>query len=604
MKKLLFLLLCLLSFVFVGCKDTPDEPEEPDTPPVVEGYKDPSHKKGTYKIEFQLYGRSVVHFYEAGEMPEPPTVDEVRDDIYLYTFTGWDRTPEAVSKNAIYIAKYDQSIYQYTATFLVAGGRSIKVKTDAGTVATPPPTPDFQGMQFACWDVEPYAATDDVTYTAIYTDVTSVEGMKIAWAEGIYKTDFHAFRDLQAMTSIYTLVLQEYKNPQAHGLIAKRVIDHLTSFVDDGYAMPFDCSVNWNYGVTAATIALAKQTPTVWKNLSLSTKTRIDTLMEALAYICSFGTSDANDYRTGPSLGGNYRKTWNPNYQLGSIPVITFVTYYFGEGNLQKGAEKVNGKIRTFDEARYNDMIKKFTTYGWDRALEVWTTDGREKNGEVSTTKAMEILVYGGTAKHLNVSGSGFESSSGKGVNNGFNDYFYKGIPLERADEILREIVKFNYSGGTVKNEHWYDGNRVAWILDGTPSPYYGREGMMLEFASGNRSSTVYCDHDFTIVVLLLSAARNLYLYDEKGKEVQVDSFGEKVALYDCTKDTELWEMIQVGTEDFIYKLIHGYQCYSTGSYGEAADRHGEGDSSRGYWSMKYLWRTELLPLGTVDPAQ
>ena len=81
------------------------------------------------------------------------------------------------------------------------------------------------------------------------------------------------------------------------------------------------------------------------------------------------------------------------------------------------------------------------------------------------------------------------------------------------------------------------------------------------------------------------------------------DDNGNAIVLYEPTTNPELWRMIQVGNEDFIYKFIHGYQCYSTGSYGTAADRHSESGASRGYWAMKSLWRTYFLPKGDISPA-
>ena len=575
----------------------------------VVGYKDPTHKTGTFKVEFRLYSTSVIHYYEEGEMPETPEVEDSVEQLFVYVFTGWDKEISAVSGNTVYEAQYNQTDKMYTAKFRVAGGRTIPVQARAGTAPVPPSTPDYQGMQFACWDQEVDVNYDDVIYTAIYTDVTTPDGMRMAWKEKVSGLNIqNTFSATHMMTAIYTLVLQEYKNPTSD-LVAQRAADHLTAIVANGAGMNFDCSTNWQYGLTAATITMAKMTPSVWNKIPLSSRTRINTLMEGLAYIGSFGTSDSNDYSTGPSLGGNYRKTWNPNYRLGNVPMMTFITYYFGDGNIENGAKKVNEMIKTFNEATYDDMIKRFTTYQWKAALEVWTTEGVTlSNGQSSSSKAKELLVYGGPAQAKSVDGTKIEGcGSGLGVNNGGKDYTYTAYfkvryTLYEADQILRDVIAYNFSGGSVTNEHWYNGQKLAWIADGTSSPYFGMQGMMKEFNSGNRSSTIYCDHDFTIAIPLLSCARELYRYTKDGK-VEVDAFGNPVSLYDCTQDAELWQMIQVGTEDFIYKFNHGYMSYSTGSYGEMWEEHSVKDASRGYTAVKALWRHTLLPMGTINPC-
>lgn len=626
MKKLLFLILCIAALTLTACQmppelqgvvdsllsslnggtQLPDEPNGGNTGNnnTVGGYQDPTHKRGTYKVEFKLYSSSVIHYYEKDEMPEPPEVENSVEQFFVYVFTGWDKTMSAVSGDTVYEAQYERQDKIYTARFRVADGRSINVKTRAGVAPIPPATPDYKGMKFACWDKEVDVNYDDVTYTAIYTDVTDPAGMRMAWREEVNGQRLQStFQALHMMTSIYTLVLQEYKNPFSD-LVAQRAADHLSAMVASEAGLPFDCSTNWQYGITAATIAMASKTPSVWNKISNTNRVRLRTMMEALAYIGSFGTSDYNDYSTGPSLGGNYRKGWNPNYRLGNIPGMAFITYFFGDGNLEQGSAIVNEMITSFDEAAYDNMIKRFTDYNWKTALAVWTTDGIVlENGQSSTSKAKELLIHGGPAIAKSIDGQSITGcGSGVGVANGGRDYLYQGYTLAQADQILRAVIIYNFSGGAVTNEHWHEGQKLAWIADGTQSPYQGQEGMMKEFNSGNRSSTVYCDHDFTIAIPLLSCARELYRYDENGR-VERDAFGNPVSLYDCTTDAELWTKIQVGTEDFIYKITHGYQSYSTGSYGEASGVHSIKDVSRGYTTVKALWRYSLLPLGTVTPC-
>lgn len=128
----------------------------------------------------------------------------------------------------------------------------------------------------------------------------------------------------------------------------------------------------------------------------------------------------------------------------------------------------------------------------------------------------------------------------------------------------------------------------------------------MTEFASGNRSSTGYCEHDFVLTTVLITACRAMETYttDENGQRTRrVDENGEDICVFDVTENEALFLRVQVGNEDLIYKLIHGYQCYATGSYGTSSKVEYEGKSAE-YVITKMLWRTSLLSKGTISPAE
>ena len=128
----------------------------------------------------------------------------------------------------------------------------------------------------------------------------------------------------------------------------------------------------------------------------------------------------------------------------------------------------------------------------------------------------------------------------------------------------------------------------------------------MLEFASGNRSSTEYNNKNFTILMPVLAAAYYLPRYTTEGGErtVLTDAHGNVVPLYDITARGDLWERVQVGMEDFLYKLGHGYHCFASGLYYEGAGSDDyEHLASRGYFVSKEMWRNILLPRGTVSPS-
>lgn len=611
MKRALLLTLLFLLFLLVGCGTNGDLPTEEPTPSDVPtgGYKDPTHTTGSYTVKYVLRDKTVTQFYELGELPEPPVPVPVVVGFYRYTFSAWDREIVAVTESTVYTAKYESAISEYTATFRYAGGRQTAVTAAYGTIAEAPTVGDYRGKKFACWDVEPYASTEDVTYTAIYVSVTHPEAMKAAYYSEPYFSEFQIYHDACHMVATYTMLFEEHAAPGEDGKLARRILSDLEGLVAEKSGLTFDCSTNWNYPITALCVAMAKMTPTVWNRLSESTKERLDTLMEGLAYIASFGTSDSNHYYTGPSLKGNYHKSYNPNYRFGNLAMLPFLTYYFGDGCPDTGADYLNGCIKSFDRARYERMIERFRIYGWETALAVWTTEGlTAPDGTRSINTARDLLVSGGSVMALSTNGKTITARGhGLGVNNGRSDYRYTGyqgltFTLYEADAILRDVILYNYSGGEVKNEYYYEDKKIGGILDGTSSPYLGMDGMMLEFGVKDRSSTIYTAHDFLLAVPLISGARTLIRYDASGERM-TDRNGDGIPLWDATEEETLWQKIQVGNEDHIYKYVHGYQCYSTGSYGVLARNDYEKNASEGYFLMKYLWRTTLLPLGTIPAA-
>ena len=60
--------------------------------------------------------------------------------------------------------------------------------------------------------------------------------------------------------------------------------------------------------------------------------------------------------------------------------------------------------------------------------------------------------------------------------------------------------------------------------------------------------------------------------------------------------DAELWQMVQRGNEDFIYKVMHGYNNIASGSYGSnVTSTANESNIGSGYFMMKALWYNGFL---------
>ena len=408
---------------------------------------------------------------------------------------------------------------QYQATF-VMGNETVVIPFTPGEAITPPSEiPSFEGMQFACWDRDlSRTSFGNLTVRAVYTDTLSPEEMARTYQRDNWYFEQHGYHDLGRADMVYALVYQEYTHPQPSGVLVDRVLSHFTSYLG-GRAHYLDCSTNWALPVTTANFAMARQTPSIWSRVNDALREKIDDFMEAVTYIQSLASSDQNEYYTGPGMGGNFYKNWNANYAFGNIPNMVYVTYYFGDGDIELGAERVNAMCKAFDESVYEKMLEKFQKHRWIHAYKTWTTPAPVVADGRFAPDAKHMMCYGGEVfgsdtYHPEIIVS---RGMGKGVNNGGVDFTYsnpnptrgeyKNIPLSRPDDILRSMVDYNYAWIT-KTDHRYDFNDgegpklIAWIVDGTTTPYLGMDGMMYEFSIGVRSSTGYCNHNFEMLVV------------------------------------------------------------------------------------------------------
>ncbi len=474
--------------------------------------------------------------------------------------------------------------------FVTLGG-TVEVSARPGEMPVIPPqaTADFGKLRFATWHRPVKACAMGETYHAIYTELMEPE----VFSEFAYNVPFVRFpmqigigdSDDDAMEralSLFTLICEERKNPQEY--LARRIVDNLMGQCAPNHAPNFDVCCIWVYALLTINLALAKSTPSIWDRIPEDARHRFDVIMRAFAYHCSYATSDDNDFCTGTRMGGNYNKSWNPNYRLANVQNILYVCHYFGNGDMKLGADRVNEMIRTFDESEYERMLGEFKALGFERAYECWTHDGVILEDGTRSNDARTLLVHGGAAFGQNTYNRAIISpcGSGAGVSNGGKDYTYHGFTLYEPEKIISDLLRFALSGGKVKSDHWFDvsrtGNveRIAWIVDGSKSPYEGQEGMMLEFASGNRSSTCYCSTNFKLGVAVAYSADLLGIMPKDENE-------------------ELWRLLRVGVNDFLYKNGIGYICYATGSYGESRGHCWSDNNERtGYFALKSLWNKTL----------
>ena len=618
MKRILQIFLLTLSLLLllsaIACNKPEPTPDGEGQDQVQETIDRTKPSAGKYKIRFFLAASYVTHYYNEGETIVPPeTLPTYETPQCSYVFDGWDGVEfKTVTGDATYRAKYKEVYKTCTVTFVVGNSKK-EVEIYCGDYPKAPAITEFEleeGVQFVMWDRAITASTEDTTYYGIVTKyftptlfTTALNTETLTYSNKVTDNDNKNGTTGSAL-ALNILLIEEKLNPQG-GAVVNRIVEHFVESVKADQAPEFDASCNWSYAPHTASIALAKTIPTVWNAIPYDIKLRLDTTMRAYAILGSLITSDYNNYSTGPGMQGNYGKNWNPNYRLANIPIMVYTTYYFGNGDMDVGAEYVNDFLKGFNESAYTDMVNTFQKYGWRRASLNWTADARKSSdGKTQGVDAKTMMLKGGQ-----VVGEDTPTDSpllvalgnGVGVTNGGKDYLYKGFALNEPDGIIRSLLLNNYgyeqdytkANSTVKSTfqevksgHWYDkdgdGQKelIAWILgENNTSPYEGQYGMMREFASGNRSSTGYCSHDFLLTTSLIYSTKLLGIYD-----LATDTFTDKYGI-------DIREAIVVGNEDFLFKNEQGYQGYATGSYGENAKSHSEKNEGNIYFALKHLWR-------------
>lgn len=375
------------------------------------------------------------------------------------------------------------------------------------------------------------------------------------------------------VAALLYLLMKEH-DEKAGGEVRDRALEHLRFLTAGGNEPFFDAAPFWNYPVTAASLAVAKATPTVWDALTDDEKARITLLAEGFLILASFATDDRNDYQTGPGMCGNFNKGWNPNYRLANVGQIPFLVHFFGS------AEKANAILAGFD---VEETMKKAEAFGFTRWTKRWATPGVQLANGTYAPSAKELLSHGGKAYFAsalarNGQEAGAPAGEGVGVVGG---YLYHGHGLDDCTAIWEDLARFNYNAGPVvsdsskmRNGLDENGKPKAYILDGTRSPQEGMIGMMTEFASGDaqgvRSSCAYTSHDFDMAVAITAALQTLGIYD-----------------INDPAHREVVDLMRVGNADTIYKLEHGYRSFSLGN---GYDSHEE--SYGGYYLWKALWRS------------
>ncbi len=134
---------------------------------------------GGYTVTFKNYDGSIISQtqYALNAPVSEPAVSVTRpaDDVYTYTFAGWDSEITACTGDKIYTAVYDETYIDYTVVFENWNGETISTETyHYGDPVNAPAAPSKESdnvytYSFAGWDSDVTACGGDKVYRAVFT---------------------------------------------------------------------------------------------------------------------------------------------------------------------------------------------------------------------------------------------------------------------------------------------------------------------------------------------------------------------------------------------------------------------------------------------------
>ena len=369
---------------------------------------------------------------------------------------------------------------------------------------------------------------------AMSNKLASYDGNKSGASPSVVKS-VHAF---------YYLTLVASLNPNATATNGKKVKDqaiaHFQHLVKGGNEPK--CSnplYGWSDGAVGLSLVLIKKTPALWNSLTPSEKEKADWLMKALAITGNWAFNDANDYKTGLGMEGNFGKRYNPNYAQGYMGVMIAFSIYFG-------ADAGNAILKSFDYDRY---MQQFRKYNWTNIITTWQKTGKK------------LMEQGGT------DGMG---GTGKGVK----------LPFKWNGYALNDLMGIFYSQSVtgspspMYSRTVINGIGPARILKGS-SPVLGQRGMCLEFqttdSKGLRSDALYALEGWMNNLITRATLKRLSKWG--GVHAKI-----------------IEKLMMVGTIDLMYKLSKGYLGVSRWGSSTADDSPSGVAAAKGYYFHKDIW--------------
>lgn len=333
---------------------------------------------------------------------------------------------------------------------------------------------------------------------------------------------------LVTSAAMYFLALASHYDPEVKSTsgikVSDRFLEQIRSMIAGGNEPGcLGALGGWADNSAAQALALARHTPAVWNKLSAGEKTRCDFVMQALAVVGNYMQNAENYPKSDMSQVRPGSKTVNPNFQEGYVGIMSAAFIYFG------GADNTD---RIFAKFKYNDYVAAMDAYGFTNMKKNYTAAGR------SLLEAGGKDGLGGTVRGAKIPFT-------------YRDILTKEkVPYEPF-LIFRSLASKMYMH-TVQSRLVGRREGEAYIADKSTSPFEGQVGMCFEFkavdAEGLRSSATYVFHGWRNSVATRATIEALgYWGTSEGHQ-----------------DVE--RRMYVGSEDFIYKLVHGWRGFKHGA--------------------------------------
>lgn len=394
---------------------------------------------------------------------------------------------------------------------------------------------------------------------------------------------------LRSTAAMYYLILATYLDENAAGsdgrLCRDSAVERLRFLIAGGNEPFAFFGCYWGHGTVSSAVALAKNTPAVWNQLTEEEIAKLDLLMECLAIAANWGYNEQNDYGTGFNLLGNVGKNHGPNFRN------AYVTCYFS-ASMYFGAEEVDQIFLNFDYDKYIERIKaaNFTCI-----LQAWTTK------DVVGVSIGEYMTNGGDVTLVGYSGSmrnpeGYPAGTGAGVKLAWALEDTNSNRVYHAGELLEmfiDQIEYTYEWQCQSESRTEGVQYWSHTKTGAKSPWEGQMGMMTEFSghdSGGtaaRSKALYCYLSMVNIMPLYANMKLLGYWD-------YDSQTETVA----QRMLEMDRRIMVGTEDLLFKIHEGYIGWANQSKVEETEDKFNRTYGLGYFAD--IWRN-FHAMGNTD---
>jgi hypothetical protein len=326
--------------------------------------------------------------------------------------------------------------------------------------------------------------------------------------------------DIYEAKVLYYLALVDYEDPGATAsdgtTVDSALLAQVGNLVAGGNEPDADGGLEgWAHAPVAEALLLLKNGP-AWNQLSAAEQYKVTLLEAAMGYAGNYTYNDANDFSSGICGYGDFNKTNNPNYQDGYVDVELAAIEFFGPATW-------GTMLTNFNDAT---VTSELDAAGLTNAGGCFATVGSAANAAIDIP-----FVW-----------MGIPATDPMGI--------WNQLASDTFDETVTSSVTGVSNGETV----------TAHIADNTTSPEEGQCCMGHEFDStdsgGLRSSALYVYEGWMNVT---------------GSRVALTALGD----FDCA-EAPAAAQYDVGSQDLIYKLNHGYISYAQSQDGILVDDVGD----------------------------